>query len=171
MNAKQVMRDLKAMGTVQTRKIYKNHGAPDNFFGVKVGDMKKIVKKVKKDQVLAEELFATGNADAQYLAGLIADPQTVTKKVLRSWASLLTHVKQNIHKSHNRVRYKMNGFVISVGCYVTSLSEQARKVAEAIGKVEVDVGNTSCKVPSAPEYIDKVVKMGRLGKKRKSARC
>ena len=46
-----------------------------------------------------------------------------------------------------------------------------REAAESIGKVDVDMGGTSCKVPFAPEYIDKVVKMGRLGKKRKQVRC
>jgi hypothetical protein len=37
--------------------------------------------------------------------------------------------------------------------------------------VEVDMGGTSCKVPNAVEYIAKVEKAGRLGKKRKSAMC
>lgn len=36
--------------------------------------MKPIQKKIKVDYQLAKDLYATGNADAQYLAGLIAEP-------------------------------------------------------------------------------------------------
>jgi hypothetical protein len=41
----------------------------------------------------------------------------------------------------------------------------------ASGLVEVDMGNTACKVPFAPDYIQKVKDRGTIGKKRKSARC
>ena len=44
-------------------------------------------------------------------------------------------------------------------------------VAAKIGKVRVEMGETECKVPAATEYIQKIRKMNRLGKKRKSARC
>jgi len=33
------------------------------------------------------------------------------------------------------------------------------------------MGGTSCKVPYAPDYIQKVINRGILGKKRKMARC
>jgi hypothetical protein len=35
----------------------------------------------------------------------------------------------------------------------------------------VDMGNTGCKVPDAPDYIRKVQARGTIGKKRKMARC
>ena len=38
------------------------------------------------DYALALELYATGNSDAMYLAGLIADDKKMTKKDLQSWA-------------------------------------------------------------------------------------
>jgi len=38
-----------------------------------------------------------------------------------------------------------------------------------MGKVEVDVGDTACKIPSAAEYIKKCVARGY--KKRKSVKC
>ena len=65
----------------------------------------------------------------------------------------------------------MNGFVIAVGTSVVPLAAEAIKTAESIGKVHVDMGETSCKVPLATEKIEKAVKFGRQGKKRKSARC
>ena len=65
----------------------------------------------------------------------------------------------------------MNGFVIAVGTYVKPLLKQAKATAKKIGKVDVQMGETSCKVPLATEYIAKVEKMGRVGKKRKTMKC
>jgi hypothetical protein len=65
----------------------------------------------------------------------------------------------------------MNNFVIAVGGYCTHLSAEAINVASAIGKVQVDMGGTACKVPVATDYIKKMHNRGLLGKKRNSARC
>jgi 3-methyladenine DNA glycosylase AlkD len=86
-------------------------------------------------------------------------------------SKLLDRVQKEIHKAPDRVRYTMNGFIIAVGGSVPSLTAKAKAVAKAIGEVTVDMGDTSCKVPQAIEYIEKIEKAGRLGKKRKSARC
>jgi len=48
MTLHEVMRELEAMGNEQTKKIFLRHGAKEPFFGVKVGDLKKIVKKSKE---------------------------------------------------------------------------------------------------------------------------
>ena len=62
-----------------------NHGAREPFFGVKVEDLKKIQKRIKVDYQLALDLYDTGNSDAMYLAGLIADDAKMTKKDLQRW--------------------------------------------------------------------------------------
>ena len=85
--------------------------------------------------------------------------------------SLLERVEREIGAVPNRVKYCMNGFVIAVGSYVLPLSREAKATARRLGKVEVDMGDTSCKVPLATEYIAKVEKAGRAGKKRKAIRC
>lgn len=85
--------------------------------------------------------------------------------------SLLTRVQSTIHEQPDRVRYKMNGFVIALGSYVSALTDEALKVGESLGTLTVDMGNTACKVPYSPDYIRKVSDAGRVGKKRKSARC
>ena len=82
-----IMAELERLGSDQCRKIYRNHGAPENTFGVKVGDMKKVARKIKGDQELALALYATGNGDAQYLAGMIAEPQAFTRVQLDAWAA------------------------------------------------------------------------------------
>jgi hypothetical protein len=84
---------------------------------------------------------------------------------------LLARVQASIHAQPNRVRYAMNGFVIAAGSYVKALTALAIRTGKAIGEVEVDMGETACKVPFAPDYIQVVKDRGTVGKKRKSARC
>ena len=85
--------------------------------------------------------------------------------------TLLQKIEDEIDSSPNRVRYTMNGFVVAVGSYVLPLMEAARATAEKLGKVHVEMGGTSCKVPLATEYIEKMVSSGRAGKKRKTIKC
>ncbi|MBG9943378.1 DNA alkylation repair protein [Brevibacillus formosus] len=85
MTLEEVMQKLEAMGTEQTKKTLLRHGAKEPLFGVRVGDMKKLVKEVKRDQQLVQALYDTGNYDAMYLAGLTVDPMRMTKERLQSW--------------------------------------------------------------------------------------
>ncbi len=88
MTSKEVMTELKRLGTEQIKKIWMNHGVKGDFFGVKVGDMKVIQKKIKHDHNLALELFDTRNADAMYFAGLISEPQKMSKAELQHWIEI-----------------------------------------------------------------------------------
>jgi hypothetical protein len=45
------------------------------------------------------------------------------------------------------------------------------ETAKRIGKVEVMMGGTACKVPLAAVHIKKAIESGMIGKKRKTARC
>ncbi|MBM6619580.1 DNA alkylation repair protein [Bacillus suaedaesalsae] len=85
MNLEEVMQTLEQLGTEQTKKTFMNHGAQEPFFGVRVGDLKKLVKHVKKDQELALALYETGNSDAMYLAGLSVNPKLIEKETLQQW--------------------------------------------------------------------------------------
>jgi 3-methyladenine DNA glycosylase AlkD len=235
MNVSDVMTELKKKGNAQTRKTFARHGAPDNMFGVRIGDLKPIAKRIKGEQELACQLYETGNSDAMYLAGLVADGSRMNKSQLDKWAKsapwqmiseytvpgvtcenaharelamkwikskdpkiaacgwatyggvvatrpdeeldldeirdLLKKIEKTVHTAPDRVAYSMNGFVIGVGAYVAPLLKAAKATAAKIGKVEVDMGDTSCKVPLASEAIAKIEKMGRVGRKRKTIKC
>lgn len=235
MTFEEVMTSLKSLGNEQTRKTWLNHGAKGEVWGVKIGDMKVIQKKIKRDHELALRLFATGNVDAMYFGGLISEPQKMSKAELNKWAKLakwymlseytvawaaseshfgrelalewiessaehiasagwstyscllalkkddeldmdeiallLERIRTTIQDQPNRVRYAMNGFVISVGGYVVPLTQQAKGIASEIGKVQVDLGGTACKVPDAKAYIEKMENMGKVGHKRKTVFC
>ncbi len=114
-----------------------------------------------------ENIASAGWSTLSLALSILPDEKINSKEVEK----LLKRVKKEIHQAENRVRYTMNGFVISVGSYVPALTETAIKTATEIGIVLVNVGNTACKVPNAVEYIKKIESMDRIGKKRKTARC
>lgn len=235
MNAKTIIEEIKPLGSDSYKRVIFKHGVKEPCFGVKISDLQKIVKRIKMDYQLALDLYDTGNYDAMYLAGLIADDAQMTKKDLHHWVAqaycsalasstvawvasgsaygweiglewieskspliavagwatlvslvsikenteldlpalkkLLARVQKSIHQSPDPVRYQMNSFLIAVGCYVESLTEIAMKTAEQIGTVTADMGDTSCQVPSASDYIRKVQTRSTIGKKRKTAKC
>src|ERR1700722_4554948 len=90
---------------------------------------------------------------------------------LREIKSLLARVTKEIGGAPNRVKMTMNSFVIAVGIHVKPLLKEAKAVAEELGRVQVNVGDTACKVPLAIAYIEKAEKAGKVGKKRKTLRC
>ncbi|MEM4995651.1 MULTISPECIES: DNA alkylation repair protein [Priestia] len=85
MDFEMVMKELEAIGTERIKKTYINNGAHDPLFGVATGKMKPIAKKIKKNQALAEQLYASGNYDAMYFAGIIADPTEMTAEDFERW--------------------------------------------------------------------------------------
>ncbi len=235
MNAAQILKELEALGTEGYRNILRRHGVTGPLYGVKIQDLKKYEKVIKKDYQLALDLYATGVYDAMYLAGLIADEKQMTMQDLKLWLktascsaiaeyavawvaadgphgwhlalewiesedektvvagwgtlsglaavkpdasldmgelrTLLLRVRDSIHFQTDKVKYKMNGFVISLGSHAADFTEESIMIGEEIGPLEIDMGDTSCKVPYAPGYIRKAVTSGKVGKKRKTNRC
>src|ERR1700733_6090179 len=94
MTVKEIMAELQSHGEANIKKILLKHGIKEPFFGVKVEHLQVIRKKIKKDYQLAKDLYATGNADAMYLAGLIADDEKMTRTDLQTWVKQA--VSQNI---------------------------------------------------------------------------
>lgn len=80
------MKELEARASASTKKTLMRHGAPEPIYGVRIGDMKPLLKRIKGDQDLALQLYATGVSDAMYLAGLVADGGKMTLAQLDRWA-------------------------------------------------------------------------------------
>ena len=236
MTAKDILEELKPLGRESYKRVLmNNHGVKEPCFGVSIGELKKFQKRIRKDYQLALDLYDTGNYDAMYLAGLIADDAHMTGTDLQRWVEkayggslpgatvpwvaagsphgremalkwiesanslvaaagwatlsslvaikddrelnlpelqrLLERVKTTIRGAADAVRYQMNGFVIAVGSYVEPLTEFALQIGEKIGPITANLGDNSCQVPSAPDYIRKVQERGAVGKKRKTAKC
>ena len=199
MNEAEVFAELASLGDERTCTVWRRHGAPEPLYGVKVADLKKLARRIRGDHELIMSLYASGQPDAQYLAGIVADPARMSDEDIDAWAhgaswymvaeysvpgvaashpsgwdaalrwidsdrdgpasagwatltgivsiredddldlsmlaKLMDRVRDDIADAGNRTRYTMNGFVIAVGCYVESLSPQARAMALEIGKV------------------------------------
>lgn len=78
MTVKEVLAKLKSLGDDARRKHNTKAGAPENQFGVKLGDIRAIAKKIKTNHELALKLWDTGNVDAQLLATLIIKPKSLS---------------------------------------------------------------------------------------------
>ncbi|GIN38083.1 DNA alkylation repair protein [Heyndrickxia sp. FSL K6-6286] len=85
MDFETVMQELEDLGKERTKKIYISNGAHEPLFGVATGAMKPMAKKIKINQPLAEKLYSTGNYDAMYFAGIIADPKAMTESDFDRW--------------------------------------------------------------------------------------
>jgi 3-methyladenine DNA glycosylase AlkD len=104
------------------------------------------------------------------LAALVAI-QDDAKLDMTALKGLMERVQKTIHTAPNRVRYTMNGFLIALGSYVSAFTASAMEAGKKIGKVDVNMGDTACKVPFSPEYIKKVKDAGKVGAKRKTVKC
>jgi 3-methyladenine DNA glycosylase AlkD len=85
MTAGEIVEQLRPLGSEGYKKVLRNHGIKEPFFGVKIEELKKFQKQIKKDYRLALDLYDTGIYDAMYLAGLVADDAKMTKADLRGW--------------------------------------------------------------------------------------
>lgn len=85
MDLQTVLNELQALGTEQTKKTYKNHGAREPLYGVATGVMKPLMKKTGKNYDLSMALYATGNYDAAYFAGMIAEPKKMCEADFETW--------------------------------------------------------------------------------------
>jgi hypothetical protein len=79
------MEQLASLGTEQTRRTYLRHGAAEPLFGVKLGDLRPLARRLGTDHALAQALWATRNSDARLLACMVADPDRATEDELDTW--------------------------------------------------------------------------------------
>jgi len=68
---KDILEQLKSKGDEKVRKLNVRNGAGDKQFGVKLGDIRTVAKKIKPNHELALALWETGNLEAQLLATLL----------------------------------------------------------------------------------------------------
>lgn len=79
---KDVLKQLEALGDAKVRAQNAKSGAGEKQFGVSLGDIRALAKKIKTNHALALELWKTGNADAQFLATLVIEPKKLSAKEL-----------------------------------------------------------------------------------------
>ena len=139
MTVKEILAQLEALGDEKLRAQNKKRGAGDNQFGVKMGDIRTLAKKIKTNHELALELWDTGNIEARQLAILIIVPKKLSidelNKMVRSekyvWVAdwLYSYViKEHPEKEKLRTEWMKTkdvmaaraGWSLTAGCVVRS---------------------------------------------------
>ncbi len=105
MTLKETLEQLEALIDERTRTHNKKKGVGENQYGVKLGDIRRVAKKIKTNHVLALELWKTENFDAQMLAMLIIRPKELTSDELDA---MVRSVK------YERVADWINSYVVNL---------------------------------------------------------
>lgn len=234
-NVDEVMRELESLGTAHTRESHLSRGVREPLFGVATGAMKPLKKRIGVDQDLARELWDTGNYDAMYFAGMIADVSAMTPEDFEHWIDdsygpmlsefvvavtlaesplaqeiatrwihsdheirraagwscyqwllgwrpdsafepdaireLLTLAAATIADAPDQVKRAMREFIVAVGVSYLPLHDNALRIAQEIGPIEIVADGTIKTLTSAEEPIRAAIDKGRLGFKRRAVRC
>ena len=88
METKEVLMWLEQKGTRRTVEGMARYGIQaERAFGVSVGTLRSLAKRLGKDQPLSLKLWETGWYEARLLATFVGDPQQVTRRQMNAWAS------------------------------------------------------------------------------------
>jgi 3-methyladenine DNA glycosylase AlkD len=88
MDANEVLALLKKIGTRGTVDGMMRYGIEaEHAFGVPMGTLLKLRKRLGTDHELSLALWETGWYEARLLAALVGDPQRVTRRQMNAWAA------------------------------------------------------------------------------------
>ena len=93
MTVTEILTQLEALGTEKMRAFNAKNGAGDNQFGVKMGDIRVLAKKIKSNHELALELWATNIIEAQLLAILLLKPRLLSSDELEQMVRSATYIQ------------------------------------------------------------------------------
>ncbi|MBW7877238.1 MAG: DNA alkylation repair protein [Candidatus Cloacimonetes bacterium] len=77
---KETLNQLESLGSEKVRVQNLKHGATENQFGVKLGDIRKVATKIKQNDSLAKELWDTRNLEARLLCILLLKPEKLSSE-------------------------------------------------------------------------------------------
>jgi 3-methyladenine DNA glycosylase AlkD len=104
MTVDEALAQLRALGSAKVRAQNAKSGAGDDQFGVQLGDIRALAKKIRTDHELALSLWGTGNADAQFLATLLVVPKKLSAEAMDRMVRSVAFV---------RVADWLNAYVVS----------------------------------------------------------
>ncbi len=112
----EILTRIQDLGDEKTRNKYLKDGCDTDLFGVKVGDLKKLVReyKINNNSQLAIELIETKNFDAMYLGFLIMKPSDIDKNLFIKWGTYSKYYRIRIHSlaygmaEHEEFEYFLN---------------------------------------------------------------
>lgn len=91
MTVSEVLKELEALSDPKTKALNSKNGIWDNQYGVKLGDLRVLAKRIKTNHALALELWDTENFDAQMLAMLLIKPEQLSAAELDRMVRSVKH--------------------------------------------------------------------------------
>jgi len=87
----ELITEMQSLGTEQNRRTYERHGVKGNQFGISFANLDALAKRIKKDHVIALQLWATCNHDARMLATRLADAEKIDFSLAEAWVKDLNN--------------------------------------------------------------------------------
>lgn len=82
MTVNEILTQLQALGDEKVKAHNTKYGAPANQYGVKMGDIRTLAKKIKTNHELGLALWQTGNVEARLVAILVMKPKALSAQQL-----------------------------------------------------------------------------------------
>ena len=160
MTLKETLKQLKALGDAKVRAQNAKSGAGDNQFGVSLGEIRKVAKKIKTNHELALSLWETGNVDAQFLAALVIEPEKLSVRELDRMVRSVSFV---------RVADWLNSYVVRQHPEKESLRQEWMSVDDRwAARAAWDL--TAERVGKSPEGLDLPALLARIESEMASAK-
>jgi len=90
-SVEEVLQTLERLGHPRHRELNARNGAPENQFGVRMGDIRTVAKTIKSNHELGVALWETGNLEARFLTTLIVKPKQFTEADLERMAAAVNY--------------------------------------------------------------------------------
>lgn len=163
MTLKDTLQLLESFGNEKMRTQNTRHGAGNNQFGVRLGEIKKLAKKIKVNHELALSLWNTKNIDARLLATLIIKPkelsiiemdkivQSVTFNQVADWLNAYV-VKNHPEKEKLRKLWMTanNPMAARAGWNLTAaklvIGSEGLELNKILDRIESEMGNAATQV-------------------------
>ncbi|MHA1200963.1 MAG: DNA alkylation repair protein [Candidatus Heimdallarchaeaceae archaeon] len=82
----EIMREFKSKSNPESIEGMARFGiTPDKTFGIRIPELRKMAKRIKRDRELAHKLWETGYRETMILASMIDVPEQVTEEQLEKW--------------------------------------------------------------------------------------
>ena len=152
MNLEEALAELEALGNEKMRAQNLRHGAGENQFGVRRGDVRKLAKKIKANHELALALWETGNIDARFLAILLIKPKQLSVDAVNRLVRSVTFVE---------VADWLTSYVVKKHADKETLRQQWMATDDPMA-ARAGWSLTSERVVKSPEGLDLVALLGRI---------
>jgi 3-methyladenine DNA glycosylase AlkD len=93
MTLEDTLKQLEALGNAKVRAQNARSGAGDHQFGVSLGEIRVLAKRIRTDHPLALSLWETGNVDAQFLATLLIEPRKLSAREMDRMVRSITFAR------------------------------------------------------------------------------